>query len=348
VDNSTYLGNTLKGVVQKLAQKLPPGWQISHVSRLDGRGNAMLKLKAPSGKTGAVLLHSQRRLEPKDADLVEAPEKVAQKLPFLIVAPFISQRTQERLKRRGFGYADLAGNVYLSMSEPGLWLEMTGATQNPVRIPRERRSLRGAKAGRLIRALCDFRPPIGVRELAKRAGIDAGYASRLIDYLARQALILRQGRGPITTADWAGLINEWSKQYSPFDRARVSWYLSPRGISHTLEQLRKLPVRYAVSGSWAAAQFAPVSATRLLLCYADEVSTVAEALDIRPAEAGANVALTMPFDPVIYERTTHKSGIIMAALSQIAADLLRSPGRGPNEAETLMQWMREHEDAWRS
>lgn len=48
------------------------------------------------------------------------------------------------------------------------------------------------------------------------------------------------------------------------------------------------------------------------------------------------------------ERTSVKKGITIAALSQIAVDLMTSPGRGPNEAEALMQWMLENEDAWRA
>ena len=56
----------------------------------------------------------------------------------------------------------------------------------------------------------------------------------------------------------------------------------------------------------------------------------------------------MPFDPVIFERTSQKKGVTVAAMSQIAADLLTSPGRGPNEAEALIEWMGEHENVWRS
>ena len=63
---------------------------------------------------------------------------------------------------------------------------------------------------------------------------------------------------------------------------------------------------------------------------------------------GANVALFTPFDDVVFERTSVKKGIAVAALSQIAVDLMTSPGRGPNEAEALMQWMQENEDAWRA
>ena len=61
---------------------------------------------------------------------------------------------------------------------------------------------------------------------------------------------------------------------------------------------------------------------------------------MRPAEDGANVGLISPFDPVVYERTSQKKGTTVVAASRIAADLLTSPGRGPNEAEALIRWMR--------
>ena len=60
----------------------------------------------------------------------------------------------------------------------------------------------------------------------------------------------------------------------------------------------------------------------------------------------ANVAILTPFDDVVFERTSTKKGVEIVALSQVAADLLTSPGRGPNEGEALMQWMQENEAAW--
>jgi hypothetical protein len=55
-----------------------------------------------------------------------------------------------------------------------------------------------------------------------------------------------------------------------------------------------------------------------------------------------------PFDPVVYERTSQKKGVTVAGLSQMAVDLLISPGRGPNEGEALLEWMRENEHVWRT
>ena len=84
------------------------------------------------------------------------------------------------------------------------------------------------------------------------------------------------------------------------------------------------------------------------MLYANRPTAIARDLEIGPIDAGANLALATPFDPVVFERTSKKNGVIVAALSQVAADLLTSPGRGPNEAEALMEWMSEHENVWRA
>ena len=354
MDNASQSGNMLETLRRQLSEKLPTGWRIVEKRRTGSSAesdrcvDAVLKIRGPSGKTGLVLVQTKGRVEPKDAVMLKSILGPGSGSPVLIAAPFVSPRTQARLKSMGFGYADLTGNLRLNLSEPGLFIETSGAARNPTPTARDRRSLRGAKAGRLVRALCDFRPPVGLRELAKRAGIDAGYASRIIDFLDRDAMVVRKERGPITEVDWPALIRRWSEEYSPLRAERVSWYLAPRGMGTLLDRLKKLSGRFAVSGSWAAAQFAPVSPTRLFLCYADDIAALAGTLDLRRTDAGANVALAVPFDPVIYERTVEKQGARVVAPSQIAVDLLGSPGRGPNEAEALIDWMREHENAWRT
>ena len=351
--NMPRSGNTIEVLIRKVADKLPPGWRIDETKRTarhlaDQGVDAIFKVRGPQGDTGLVMFQAKAHLEPRDVDTLKRTVATASSPQVLVAAPFISARTQERLKALGYGYADLTGNIRLSLSKPGLFIETTGAAQNPTPTLRERKSLKGAKAGRIVRALCDFRPPLGLRELAKRAGVDAGYASRIISFLDREALITRQKRGPITDTDWPALIRRWSQQYSPFQRERVTWYLAPRGLTQALERLATLSARYAVSGSWAAAQFAPVSPTRLLLCYADDVSAIASGLEIRPTETGANIGLVAPFDPVVYERASQKKGIWIAAASQVVVDLLGSPGRGPSEAEVLIEWMRGNGHAWRS
>lgn len=351
VGNTPISGNTLTdSVVRRLADTLPSGWRITArpPSARPPSGDAILRVSGPGSVTASILVEAKQRVEPRDVDHLATDLAPGSDRPIMIVAPFLSARTRERLTARGFGYADLTGNVRLSLRSPALFVETRGADENPTPALRDRRSLKGAKAGRLIRALCDCRPPFGLRELAVRAGVDAGYASRIIAYLEREALVTRSQRGPITNTDWPGLLRRWSQEYSPFHPKRVSWYLSPRGLAPLIEALRARAARYAVSGSWAAAQFAPVAPPRILLCYDDDIRGLVEATALRPVDAGANVALVEPFDPVLYERTSRQKAITVVAPSQIVVDLMTSPGRGPNEAEVLIEWMGEHEDAWRT
>jgi hypothetical protein len=338
----------IKRVIERLATRLPSGWRVGAPASQARRGatDAVLKISGPAKNTGTMLIEAKTRLEPKDVDYL--PRAAQLDRPVLIMAPFLSPRTQERLKAGGFGYADLTGNVRLSLPQAGLFLETTGALENPEPTARDRKSLKGAKAGRLIRALIDFRPPIGLRDLAKRAGVDPGYTSRVVDVLNRDALVVRTARGPITETDWPALLRRWAQERSPFQGNGVTWYLAPRGLTPVAEKLKTASSRYTVSGSWAATQFAPVAPARLLLCYADDPEGIARELDLRPTDAGANVALVTPYDPIVYERTSQKKGVTVAALSQIAVDLLTSPGRGPNEGEALIEWMRANEHVWRT
>ena len=329
---------------------MPSGWTSSALrtpKAADTADDAVLTVRRKGGAAAIVRVCTKSRIEPKDVDGLAAALRPTLDEPVLIAAPYLSPRTQERLRSRGFAYADLTGNVRLEMAQPGLFIETTGARDNPKPSPRDRKSLKGAKAGRLVRTLCDFRSPVGLRELAKRAGVDPGYASRVVDFLDREALVTRTPRGPITVVEWRALLNRWAQEYSPFRRQGATMYLAARGIPAVTERLQQLKVRYAVTGSWAAAEVAPVAPPRLLTVYVERPRDVEQSLDLRPAEAGANVALFTPFDDIVFERTSVKKGVTIAAISQIAADLLTSPGRGPNEAEALMQWMQENEDAWR-
>src|SRR5690606_41852917 len=70
--------------------------------------------------------------------------------------------------------SDLTGNLRIVASNPAIFLEARGADRDPDREPRALRSLKGAAAGRVVRALCDFMPPYGVRALAEISSTPLG------------------------------------------------------------------------------------------------------------------------------------------------------------------------------
>ena len=80
------------------------------------------------------------------------------------------------------------------------------------------------------------------------------------------------------------------------------------------------------------------------MCDANEA---AKRLGLRSAEAGANVLFLEPGDNCVFDGVQELNGVSYAAPSQVVADLLTSPGRGPSEAEELLNWMQANEQVWR-
>ena len=356
--NTVDLDNRLiYRAIDELSARLPADWRTEvefEPTRSNRVFDALLKLCAPDGTCGTLILEAKNRLEPRDvskiADQLAAYGRLSDgevAVPVL-VAPFLSSRTRERLKEHGVGYIDLTGNVRVALDRPALFVHTGGAQRDPRREERPARTLKGAKAGRIVRTLCDFLPPVGVRELAEKARTDPGYVSRVFTLLEREDLIRRENRGPVTDVDWRGLINRWTEDYSLLGSNRTVSYLEPRGLNSLLGKLRDSDFQYAVTGSLGSASVAPVVPARLAVLFVDDIEDAAERLALRPTEVGTNVILAEPFDPVVYERGRELDGISYVAPSQNAADLLTSPGRGSNEAEVVMEWMARNEGAWRS
>jgi hypothetical protein len=271
-------------------------------------------------------------------------------MPVLVLTGVLTRRTRQVLDEANLNYADAAGTLRLVMPSPAVVIErwLAGDRRQPRPERRELQSLKTAAAGRGVRALCDFRPPYGVREFASRAGLSPASASRLFDLLDREALIERDSpRSPVRSVDWAALIRRWAQDYR-YDRSnRIATFIEPRTLPRLLEKLRTYGRRYAVTGSFAATQWAPVAPPRVMSMFVENVARTARELDLTATEAGINVLLAEPFDPVVFERTKVVKGVTYAAPPQVVADLLNGPGRAPQEAEALLRWMAKHEDAWR-
>jgi len=349
LNNMLSRDNTLSESMQLLQRRLPSGWRVE--KRSPPRGSVAddgLKIQAPDKRSALLSVTTRSGLDPRTtlallARLQEMPTEV----PVLVVSRYLSASVRQRLEESSISYVDTTGNVHITLSEPGLFIKTEGADQDPNRKARPARSLRGEKAGRVVRMLIDLRTAPGVRELAARTGIDAGYVSRVIALLDTEALITRVGHGRIERVDWARLLRRWANE-APFEsRGRVTSFIEPRGLPDFLARLTASEEPYAVTASLAAAQIAPVAPPRLATIYTANATQLADRLSLRPADSGANVLLVEPADRYVFERASKKDGIMYAAPSQVAADLLTGPGRAPAEAEALITWMTEHEEAWR-
>lgn len=254
----------------------------------------MLTLHGADGRSADLVVVARKGLVPRDVRALVADTGQTA----LVVSSYLGGRTRELLAQAGVSYADATGNLRLVVSSPAIFLEGVGADQDPDRTPRPLHSLRGAAAARVVRALCEFPPPFGVRTLAEAASTSLGTVSRVVSFLETEALLARDERKQVVKVDWAALLTRWAKNYGVSTTNVMRAYLEPRGLGALWPKLSGLP-RYATTGSIAGTTVAP---TRLAMIYVDDLEATARALDLVPTEAGANVWLLQPYDDVVFER----------------------------------------------
>jgi hypothetical protein len=341
----------LRVVGQRIAERLPPGWsaEMQTVRGTPERGFVALTLKTPTGEPGLLAVQAKLALEPRDVEsLLGALESGVGAERSLVVSRFLSPRTRELLDDAGVSYADATGTVRLTLDRPGLFIDARGAETNPWREERELRSLKGRTASRIVRALCDYRPPVGVRELAQRAAASNGATVRTLDLLEREALIARDERKRVTGVDIGQLIERWSQDFRFTRQNAIVRCFEPRRLDALLDRLRGTSVAYAITGSFAANELAPYADPRLLALYVEDADAMAEQLGVREPRGPSNVWLASPPDDLPFERVWERDGLRYAAPIQVACDLLDMPGRSPAEAQELLRFLESDPDAWRT
>lgn len=344
--------------VGAISSRLPRGWTLQVLRDAPGAGleaDAVVRIEAPSGEESSVVIQVRSTFEARDVPAVKDRINPFSELPAsevpMIVTRYLNARVRQRLEVEEIAYADATGNLFLALSRPALFLRDIGAARDPWRGPgRPRGSFRGSIAARVVRGLVDFAPPMTVPELIERSEVSTGAGYRVVEFLEREDLIERRRRGPITRVEWRTTLERWAEDYELNLLEGPVRLLEPRGIETVLKRLRRVEPadgRFVLTGSAAAAFFEEYAQTRMALIYADRPSELADLLELRPVETGANVLLVRPTDEVVFTRSAQRDGLPVAAPSQIAADLLNGPGRSPSEAVALLDWMQSNESVWR-
>ena len=366
--NGLYSETTLlEEVTAALRSRLPSGWSLEKLddgpSRRSARFpiNAALTLTEPGGESATIIVEAkgrplearmvsllqdqwQRRLLPQSREIPGAEPCPS----FMVISPFLGPSAKERLTDAGISYADATGNMRFVITRPAVFIETEGAVRNPWRENTPLRSLQGRRSARVVRAFLDYRPPFGTRELASLTKNAPASVSRVSDLLERDGIIERaSSRGAIVSVNWQRLLRRWAVDYDFSTANRMIPCLEPRGLANLLGKLSDADFSYAVTGSFAANRYAPLVEPRLTIIYAADPGDAMKRLGLRPADTGGNVLIGQPFDPVVFERTERDDGITYARVTQVAADLMTGPGRGPAEAEGLIEWMESNEDLWR-
>jgi len=352
------LNAVLRRCLRLLSDRLPQGWVTSEESNEakvfgDRRADLVLRVSGPDGVGAWLVFEAKRGLERRDiTSVTDQLNSATRALPNawgVVVARYLAPSVRKALEGKGLSYIDATGNMRIAVSSPGLYVCVQGASKDPWRGPgRPRGTLKGVPAAKVVRALVDLSGPWTIRELINASGASTGATYRVLEYLQREDLIKRNDAGMVLAPGWRELLEQWSKEYGFIRNSRVTRYVEPRGLSTLLKRASaSRDVRYAVTGTIAAAQWAAYAPARSAMIYVADAAQAADAWGLRPAESGANILLAEPEVEVVFDRTlTTSEGIVIAAPAQVVVDLMTGPGRNPSEAEELMDWMGRNESSW--
>ena len=337
-----------------LADRLPKGWSSS-LTPENGSIDALLEIRDEAGTSATLIVEAKRIVEGRDiASLktqLDAYRQQFSPAQGLVVARYLSPPVRVKLAEAGLSYIDATGNMRVELSRPGLFLSDRGADNDPWRGPgRPRGTLKGEPAAKIVRAVADFAGPWTIRELVDVSRASTGATYRVVEFLEREGMATRDGDGRIDVADWAQLLRRWSDDYGFVRSNQVTRWIAPRGLPALIDRVASssATVRYGMSGTIAAAEWAAYAPARLATIYVADASLAAQEWDLRPADAGANVILAQPQYEVVFERSSlNTNGVTVVAPSQVVVDLMTGPGRNPSEAEELLEWMKRNEQSWR-
>lgn len=341
----------LSNALASIAALLPAPWQ------LHPRTDDAVTLVGPNGARVEFVVEARRGgslpVSPLVAGLLERDRRT--EAPLLFVSDYIGPKLRETLANANINFADATGWVRIALDEPLILLTGQGdnrSPRSPERLSAVRR-LDGVAANRIIRALTTTETPVGVRALAKIAGVSAGSVSKLLVTLSAESIVDRAESGAVTTVQRRALIRRWAQDYS-FARSNeaVRYGIAPRGLAGVMIRVGEQP-GVVITGSMAARRLLAVSATsvvplRLLALYSADPAELTKSLGIIDADpASANVVIARPQDIDILRPDAHDKVGAVAPVALVLADLLTLPGRSDAEAEQLMGTLAANDPAWK-
>jgi len=335
--------------------RLPSSWKTEEILEplSDRRHDGEIMIEAPGGRTARLIIEAKQVIERRDVPrmsdqvrrMVTNPDDVP-----VVSARYLSASVREALANNGLSYVDATGNMRIASDTLPLFISDRGADHDPWRKGRPLGTLKGEPAARVARTLLDYQRSWRVRELIEASGASSGATYRVLDYLQREDLIVKNDDRYYVT-DWERLLRAWSADAAYKDTTRVLACIEPRGLDAFLSRLsQKWAFPIAVTGSVAAKEWVTYAPAKAAFVYVSSIHEAVEQFRLRSNKAAPNVILLepatvgdVPFRNVIQSM----AGYPIAAPSQVAADLLNGPGREPAEGEELIQWMKTDEEQWR-
>jgi len=287
-----------------------------------------------------------RELERGVLELRKLLERDSSLVPIL-VAPFISEVGQRRLRIHRIGYLDLSGNVYTAFDNV-LIHKVAPANANVQK--KEGINIFADKASLILREL-SIKPDEyhTVRGLASTTTSSIGWTSEVLRELEERGYLERKPSAGGRIRRLEHLLDEWTGNYSFLGKNNIrSFFIRAEGLEEILSILKQLKVPNEVnysltlhSGAHLVAPFVQFSECHIYLDRRRDLERqtdfFVESLGLLETETGGNFQIVRPYYSfgVFYHARTIE-GLKVVSDLQLYLDLIRFPTRGREAAEKVL------------
>ncbi len=256
----------------------------------------------------------------------------------ILVAPYLSDAGRQICKEEGVGCADLAGNAFISFRN--IFIDRSGLP-NPFTVKRIAKSVFSPKSSRVLRVLlASPSKKWYVEDMSAEAGISIGLVSKVKQALLAEEWIKEEDRKFYLVKPEEALAR-WTDNYSYTKNGIYSFYSSlpedqlEKAIGR---ECNKRNLRYGLALFSGARKVAPFVRFLRFFAYVDgSVDEIADALQFKKVESGANVSLMRPYDEGLFYAMQNIDGVNVVSDIQLYLDLKSYKGRGEEAAQAVFE-----------
>lgn len=261
----------------------------------------------------------------------------------MVIAPAVSEKSREILRKAGFGYWDQGGSLYIELPWALFFIDRPRPDTAPRRI---RKPYSGQNAQVLHALLAEPGRDWQILDLAERAQTSTTTVHRVLTFLEQQLWVEKRGKGSATVRtllDPGALLDAWAGNHS-LDKYRFyrfyHWSQSRTVLRRQVTgTLNEMGIDYALTLDSGAELVAPFTTgvARLAILVQDEarIEQVAGEMNLAPVESGENIAFlaTRDYSPLMFRQQI--DGANVASNVHLYLDLRAWPKRGKEQAEHL-------------
>jgi DNA-binding transcriptional regulator YhcF (GntR family) len=259
----------------------------------------------------------------------------------ILIDRYLIPKKREYCKKNKINYLDLSGNVYLSYKN--IYIEKTGFINQYPEL-RKKRSPFSDKASLILRLMLGGNKVWGVREIAHKVSLDAGYVSRMFKELEkRNYLIRKNGKGKLQHQN--ELLNDWADFYDYKENKENKFFCLSKGPEGILDKLKNIriskEIEYALSfqaGAFLVSPFAVYNDVHIYISNKKSFEFFVDKLKLKSVEKGANFFILHPYyRHSIFNNKQKVQNLWVVSDLQLYLDLYKYPQRGLEQAEHLYE-----------